>query len=150
MLFLWRRGKSEKEKEENSWRRRISFSRRRIKHRRKRRNILGEGKHLFCGVEDKRRRKRRNIFGERRYLFVEEKKNGEGKKRKYLEMEHLSFRVGGIYWEKEICNQVVLKWSVVFRLNIARIVNAVQVTDCKSPLLYIIIKVSQFVPRLSH
>ena len=84
------------------------------------------------------------------YLFVEEKKNGEGKKRKYLEKEHLSFRVGGIYWEKEICNQVVLKWSVVFRLNIARIVNAVQVTDCKSPLLYIMIKVSQFVPRLSH
>ena len=30
-VFLWSRGKSEKEKEENSWRRRISFSRRRIK-----------------------------------------------------------------------------------------------------------------------
>ena len=59
-IFLWRRRKTEKDKEENICKRKINF---------------------FCGGEEKRRRK---TLGEGKYLFVEDR---EGKGKKYLERE---------------------------------------------------------------
>ena len=45
-------------------------------------NILRRKNMCFCGFEEKQRRKRREILGEGKYFIVEENKNGEGKGRK--------------------------------------------------------------------
>ena len=60
--FSRRRIKTEKEKEENIWRRKISFF---AEEREKEENIWRR-KTSFCGGEEKRRRKRRKIFEKRR------------------------------------------------------------------------------------
>ena len=58
------RRKTEKEKVENNWRRKIYSLLRRKK------NEAGkEGKYIFCGGEEKRRRKRWKIIGEGKYIL---------------------------------------------------------------------------------
>ena len=46
----------------------IYFLLRKTKQKRKRRKIIGEGKHIFCGGK-KPRRKRRKIFEDGKYIF---------------------------------------------------------------------------------
>ena len=59
------------------------FLRLRKKQRRKRRTIFVEGKYIFMR-RGKRKSKGRKIFGEGKCTPGEEKKNGEGKRGKYL------------------------------------------------------------------
>ena len=73
--ILIMRGRMQKEKEENIWRRKIIFLAEAEKN--------GEGK----GGEEKQRRKKRNIFGDGKFSFFEEIENGEGKGGKYLAEE---------------------------------------------------------------
>ena len=77
MTFLFMRRRSEKEKEENTWRRKISFVGRRKTEKEK------EGMSIW-----------RSIF------FVEEKKSRKGKGGKYLEKEHIFL---GEWWLDAHC-----------------------------------------------
>ena len=70
--ILIMRGRMQKEKEGNIWRRKIIFLAEAGEN--------GEGK----GEEEKQRRKKRNIFGDGKFYFFEEIENGEGKGGKYL------------------------------------------------------------------
>ena len=79
---MQRRRKTENEKEDNFWRRKIFFWR-------------GQGKGgQFLEKESivlRRRRKRRTIFGEGKCSFAEEKKNRERKGGKSLAKENILF-----------------------------------------------------------
>ena len=74
-IFLRRRRKSEKEKEENIWRRKISF----------------------CGGEERERR----YFEQENFFLVEGKKNGRGKGGKYNREENIvaGGQTGGREWK---------------------------------------------------
>ena len=52
-------------------------------------NIRGR-KISFCGAKEKHRRKKRNVIGEGKlFFFANEKKNGEGKEGNYLDRENV-------------------------------------------------------------
>ena len=81
-ICLWRRRKTEKEKEGNIWRRKIYF----FAEEKKSQKGKG-GKYLekencnLCGGEQKRRRKRSKMFGEGEF-FLGEKEIQRGKRSK--------------------------------------------------------------------
>ena len=80
LLGIWflgpkRRRKTEKEKEENIWRRNKSFYAEEKKNWSKWREILGEGK-IFCFWEGEKRRRKEEKYLEKKKSFAEDEKKG--------------------------------------------------------------------------
>ena len=80
-IFVSRREKKEKEKEEYICRRKYLVGKGEEEWRRKGRKIFGELNHFVCGKEEVRRRKRRKIFEERFHWSAEERKTVKGSKK---------------------------------------------------------------------
>ena len=81
-----RRGKTEKEREENIWRSKHIFYRGAEKQRRKRRKIFGDGKNIFFWNRRKWRKKGggRGIFGEGKSITEKEKEGQNSGNRSVL------------------------------------------------------------------
>ena len=76
---MLRRNKTDVEKEDYIWRRKIYFFRGEQNLERKMRNIFGDRKQVFFAGERINSRGKGCIFGHGKYVFVEEKNNREGK-----------------------------------------------------------------------
>ena len=96
MFFSRRRIKTEKEKEENIWRRKVSFF---AEEREKEENIW-RSKHLFVEVK-KNREGKEGKYLKKENIFLQRNRNNRDRKG-YLEKEIIFFGGEGKYLEKKI------------------------------------------------